>query len=511
MNRPQAFTLIEILIVLMIIMIMIGFVIPFSSSDRREEEVRGAAEELAAVLRETRERALLRNYSHAVVFNITNAPGSSGRILNNRTGGHWYRVIGTSDQTGTWNIDERLWNRFPYFDWTASPVNGNQPGNNQSIPIKSYVELVSRSWIDEPHVLPPRKVRFLALLDQDNGDNMAPDRGGYYTTTYPRPWFGWWESSTGLLHAWGGYDPELKGESQGFLGWGLGSMSRTMVGGRLASPSGFYYEGWDGEIQGCRNPKDREVRHDNGGGNAGIVDASDTASYTLYKEGESRPLINADWLDYMILFHPDGTVCDDWFRMRQGYWKFDNARPNNQDPFVPTYPALSSIHAGVMDRCNGMASRRNWSDPQASYPALSAAQREATTYVQRTGFYWITLAPDALEDNATFPSAQAALRSISPMYRVGISPEGHVKVVRVHNTSKRALDNTITGSDWQDKNKIWGKTGATWSASTPITMSNYINHELRIHGAPPGSPLPMPVSDTVTPEMLSQRSWWWAP
>ncbi len=509
MNRRQAFTLIEILVVLMIVMIMIGFVIPYSSTDRREAEVRGAAEELAAVLRETRERALLRNYTHAVAFNITNAPGSSGRILNNRKGGHWYRVIGTADQTGGWNIDERLWNRFPYYDWRASPANGYEPAlGHHTIPIKDYVELVSRSWVDEPHILPPGKVRFLALLDQDNGDNLAPDRGGYYTATYPRPWFGWWDPNDGKLHTWGGYDPALKGESQGFLGWELGSMSRTMVGGRLASPSGFYYEGWDGEIPGCRNPSDRVVLHDNGGMTPGIVDHVDTATYTLHRAGEPRPLINAEWLDYMILFHPDGTVCDDWFRMRQGYWKLDTARPNNQDPFVPTYPALTSRHAGVMDRCNGTAWRRNWSDRDASYPGLSAAQREATSFVNRTGFYWITLAPDAPDDTATFMTAQAALRSISPMYRVGVSPEGHVKVIRVKNTSTRALDNTITGNDWQDKSKIWGKPGPTWSASTPIATENYVNHELRKAN---GSALGAPVHDTVTQEMLSRRAWWWAP
>lgn len=194
-------------------------------------------------------------------------------------------------------------------------------------PLEHYLDLVSRSWIDEPHVLAKGRVRFLTLADQDNGDNSAPSSGGYYTATYPRPWFGWWDAGSQQLHAWGGYDPALKGDSQKFNGWWGQSIGRTLVNGRLMSISGFYYEGWDGEVVGCVNPRDRKVLKDDVGnlaGYDGVYDGANVAAaklYTVYNAGEPRPLINGKWLDYVLVFRPDGTVADDWLRLRQGYWQ----------------------------------------------------------------------------------------------------------------------------------------------------------------------------------------------
>ncbi len=517
-HRPETgFTLIEMLIVLLIIVVMLGFVMAIPTAERREEEVRGAAEELAAVLRETRTRAMRKNTPYGVVFNIQNAPGSSGRILNNRSGGHWYRLIGPRDTHGGTQFvvgggylqtypDIPDWNNLP---WT--PVGGNDP-----VPLENYLRLVSRSWIDEPHRLARNKVRFLALTDQDNGDNDAPAQGGYYTATYPRPWFGWWDSDPASptyrqLLPWGGYDPALKGETQKFWGWSNRNYARTSVNGRLVSISGFRYEGWEGEVIGCVNPIDRQVLTD-ANGDEGISTPDYTAMkrWTVYKAGEPRPLINAKWLDYVIVFRPDGTVFDDWFRLRQNGWNFWNYRPSGSvDPYVPTYfQTYGRNDAGLADMCSGTAFMWNWEDSYARFPYKSTAQREATSFVQRTGFYWITLAADATNDVSTFPSAEAALRSLGPIYRVGVSPEGQVKVIRVRNArdASQIFDTTITGAAWQNKNKIWGKAGATWSPAVPITQDNYVNHELR---KADGSPLGTPIYDTVLPEMLRDRKWWW--
>ena len=97
---------------------------------------------------------------------------------------------------------------------------------------------------------------------------------------------------------------------------------------------------------------------------------------------------------------------------------------------------------------------------------------------------------------------------MNPIYRVGINREGQDKVIRVNNTYKgpNTFDVTITGTDWQNKNKIWGKAVGSWDPNTPVTTPNYVNHEL--HNADM-SPRGLPIFDTVLPEMLRDRKWWW--
>jgi len=515
--RRQGFTLIEMLIVLLIVVLMIGFVIAIPASDRREEAVRGAAEQLAAVLRETRNRAMRKNTPYAVVFNIQNEPGSSGRILNNRSGGHWYRVLGPKDILDP----TRSWNDLPFITASNLMTTGTWYTSFYCPPLQHYLSLIDKSWIDEPHQLPRGAVRFLALTDQDNGDNAKPSRGGWYTDTYPRPWFGWWDSNSNLLHAWGGYDPALKGASQP-------GADQVQVDGRMVSPSGFYYEGWDGEVVGCRHPKDRLVALDvnnNGSYDMATEWGAANNTYPVYRQGEPRPLINARWLDYVLTFTPDGRVADKWFQLRQFYWGVvcnpwmsnryrgwgtsQNPNPGTANPYQPVFRTYDESDQGLADFSNGCAGNWNVDDYTASEPRAAPSQREATSFVHRTGWYWITLAPDVASDVATFPSAEAVLRTLTPTYRVGVSPEGQVKVIRVKNTwdgiGPPPFDTTFTGTAWQDKNKVWGRTGA-WSLATPITTDNYINHELRTStGAPKGRP----IDDRLLPEMLRERKWWW--
>jgi prepilin-type N-terminal cleavage/methylation domain-containing protein len=546
----RAFTLIELLVVMAIIVIIMGLVFASPRSDAREEAVRGASEELAAVMRETRARALRGNVAYGLVFHIQNEPGSSGWVLNNRSGGHWYRVIGPYTRCLEENTEAVMGvNQLPFILQEFSMLNGRDTGTDGSLdallpllkrqkdaqPMQHYLAAVASSWVEEPQVLPRGKVRFLALSDQDNGDNAAPDRGGRYSATYPRPWFGWWEEANQQFHPWGGYEPGLEGEVQGHFNATKRSLGvKTQIAGRIASPSGFYYEGWDGEIRGCRNPVDRRVLKDRADGvgvtatstdknYAGIYDSYDytgNQAFTVYAAGTPRPLINADWMDYVIRFKADGSVDDDWFRARQHYSQASQ-RADDKSPFIPTDAThlqgdpwggaqLSLNNTGILDRCNGTAGQRNFDDYTTAYPQASNAQREATSWVGRTGYYWITLAPDAVDDSSTFPSAQAALRSITPAYRVGISPDGHVKVIRVRTTkpANRSYDLWLTGTGWQDESKVWGKAGATWNWSTAITTKNYVNHELRDES---GAPYGEPIHDTVTTEMLRDRKMWWAP
>jgi prepilin-type N-terminal cleavage/methylation domain-containing protein len=540
-RRPNpGFTLIELLVVVAIIIALASFSFAIPWGDEREGQVRGAADELAAVLKETRSRAMRSNRTYAVVFNIENEPGSTGRTLNNRSGGHWYRVLGPTDalygSAGDPEV-QVLWGKPPLFDIGYSAKNGLgcnitagwMISNYIAPPLKSYLELVERSWIDEPHVLAKGKVRFLALTDQDNGDNDMPSIGGYYTATYPRPWFGWWEASTRRLHAWGGYDPSLKKITQQVEQWSLMSNRAISVTGpgytnRRMSHSAFYYEGFEGEITGCVNPQDRRVLDDaNDDGVTSLTELTMTPKplYTVLRQGQPRPLINGKWVDFAILFNPNGSVTTDWFRLRDGYcgalgsylynWRWPTGTPI-PDPVTITWPRLTDQDLGLADMCSGERRRPNFADYTATYPSDSRFQREATDYVDRTGFHWITLAKDApaTEDAGEYPNAIAATRSMFPMYRVGISPEGTVRVVRVsmsrRETDIKPFDMAITGTDWETPAKIWGKPGATtWNPTVQPTAINYMNHALRnIDGSPRGTP----VTDFVLPEMLSERKWW---
>lgn len=526
MSARSSFSLVEILIVVAIMGTLFGLAFSASRSDTREALVRGAAEELAAAMRETRTRAMRNNTVQAIAFNICNAPGSSGKILNNRSGGHWYRVLGPRENRMD-GLDDLHFGGLPL-------LNGYAPLNNKDlsggpVPLRQYLQLVAHAWTDAPRVLPKGRVRFLALTDQDNGNNNRPGHGGWYSPTYPRPWFGWWDATQGL-HTWGGYDSTLAGDNQATGGQDL-AYSR---GGHVASPSGFYYEGWDGPITGCLNPVDKVVLDDvEGGANPGALNMTDVAAgatWIAWRAGEPRALINADWLDFILVFRPDGTVSDDWFRLRNHYRNVYRGAYNtgtvNIDSYLTSYGppdwartgypsnGLNPSDAGpgdrAADRASGLTPWINWNDLRAPEPRLSRSMREATSYVDRTGYFWITLAADAADDRVQFPTALEALRSLLPLYRVGISLDGHVRVIRVNTTWKncagKTFDSTLSGAGWQDKNRIWGKAGATWNDVAPFTGANYLNHMLNTKDL---LPLGSPVYDTVLPEMLAERKWWW--
>ena len=531
--------MVELLVVVGIMAALMGLVFAIPMHEEREGQVRGAAEELAAVMRETRTRAMRTNRSYGISFNIENAPGSSGRILNNRSGGHWYRVIGPSDALfwgphqgsdygGLLNL---LWGKPPMYvnlNWLNGK--GADWWNNAYPLIRQYVDLVNRSWVEEAHRLARGRVRFLALTDQDNGDNVFPALGGYYSRTYPRPWFGYWDAATDPLkpelRTWGGYDPSLKLAGQTLyrtdliLPWNC----RVQVNGRFISHSGFFYEGYEGEITGCVNPADRLAFDDIDGDGYGDSDASKT--YKLMVKDAPRPLIDGNWLDFTIYFHPDGSVATDWFRLREAcqflpspgfdrmFPGFPGAYSGGSDPAVTTYPRLGDtshggrmLANGVPDRCAGQSRHQNSFDYTGPRWGSSRVQREATDFVDRTGFFWITLAPDTRNDDGRYASPELALRDMLPLYRVGVSPRGRVKVIRVRTTNyqNRSFDPAITGADWEDKTKIWGFSATSFDYRKP-TAPNYMNHALHDQNyAPRGEP----VVDVVLPEMLRDRKWWW--
>ena len=94
MGRRAGFSLIELMVVMAIMAIL--FAISFASlrTERTDAEVQTEAERLAAVLRQVRNRAMGERAAYGVVFNLRNAVGTSGAVLNNWDGGHFYRIIG---------------------------------------------------------------------------------------------------------------------------------------------------------------------------------------------------------------------------------------------------------------------------------------------------------------------------------------------------------------------------------------------------------------------------------
>lgn len=488
----RGFSLIEILVVLLIVAIIAGLAFSAPRGEKREAYVRGAAEELASVIRQTRARAMAARSVYALAFNIENAPGSDGRVLNNRSGGHWYRILGP--RPGQQYLNQEL-GYAPVFDRFIAFANGNHlnylngPWDN---PIRPYLEAVEAAWVGEPRRLPPGKVRFLALTDEDRGHYRAP--GDTFPPTYPRPWFGHWDPAAKRLYPWGGYAPELpmvNGDSFGIYSDGaLRDRPRTK-GGRTISHTGFYYEGYDGIITGSTNPSDRTVFDDTNGD--GIINLTGTAQddlgakYRLWKAGDARPVFNAHWGDFLLVFHPDGRVDTEWMPMRRAFCQFfwgghcyDPTIGSNsvEDVDKPVDPGKYNImNVGPGDRISRLVS-----------PGLPGS------HVKRTGFYWITLGPDVAKDGDTFADAGAAIRSLTPAYRVGVSPFGEVRVLKVRTTPNGGgiLDTGLAGADWN----VRAKTDQYYQRGT-LTNPD---------GTPRGSG---PVYDRVLPEMLTERKWWW--
>jgi prepilin-type N-terminal cleavage/methylation domain-containing protein len=493
MPHRLAFTLIELLVVITILVILMALIGRVTLRDQRGAQVRGAAEELVSVLRRTRHRAISERRMYGVSFNIQNEPGSSGAVLNNRSGGHWYRVIGPSL---TMRYIPTAGETVP---WAGGQRFEDATGNWNATNFPDFSEEVAHRWASEPYVLPARKVRFVALGDTDEGPrrrlNGLPGAGNntFYNdageTTYPRPWFGFFDASTGTLWPWGGYDP--------------------------AKPaSGFHYQGDDGPVIGCRNPVTRTVNQDWNGDNVwsdqdrnGDGDFDDPGerelNWPLATAGEPRPLVNAAWLDAVILFMPDGHAeFGEWNRGRRAY-----------DKTPDTSPAIwDNGHNGVSDRCKPGPNSITWPTLTNQGGVCPYEIGEVAHFVQHTGGWYITLAPDILEDRTQFPSAKAALETLRPAWRVHVHTSGVISAAPVMERSGYVAGLKAAGkawpanpTDWLDTsggagNQVWANCRLGWLHQPPNPAWDT-----------PSAPLGMPISDIVDPDMLSERIWWRLP
>jgi hypothetical protein len=123
----------------------------------------------------------------------------------------------------------------------------------------------------------------------------------------------------------------------------------------------------------------------------------------------------------------------------------------------------------------------------------------ASSYAERSGWFWITLAPDAEQATDTFPSAADALRALKPAVRVGVNRFGDVRVVPISAlmpadiADAYQLDPVLRGPKWDDQ-----------AALLPLYQRNQ-----RTDAA--GDPLGIPADGFLTQEMLEQRVWWLIP
>jgi len=435
------FTLVELLVVIAIMVIMMAMALNIPSADKRRIEVEAVARDLAGTLRQARALALERRAGYAVAFNIANAPGTSGKVINNWAGGHWYQIIGPAEQS---SLSATPGPRFPEPKVTYNP--------DQALP--TVIRQIAQSWYGERKVLPARKVRFLALSDQDLGHVHIANSGAAllqnFPTSYPRPWCGWFDVGAGRLYPWGGYDP-----------------TGTIRDAANRPCSGFYFQGGGAAIPDSRNPTTR---------------TSTINGSRLLTQGDVRPLVNGEWLDYYIRFTPDGMVDVPAFgQLRATSYEYR---------MRPTLAGAATSSGDLGDLMTAFSSA-GW-DPTGLNNATSS---QAGTFSARTGCWYVTVSPDADADSDAFPSVQAAVRSMMPSVRVGISSFGEVRIVNVRAAlpAGRSLDTWIAANQWQ----------------TPATTNS--RYQGNVLTESDGSTRGTPVVDGLTPEMLLQRSWWLAP
>ena len=268
-TAQPGFTLVELLIVIVIIGLALSMIAFLPKGAQKDSAVQAAAHELASTLQVARSLALDKRAIYAVTFNVECGRGTSGIVLNNWSGGHWYQILGPTDYSTVQNQSSGV-ATFPYPQ--ISPAWADSAG--------SFLSKVKGSSVGDRHYLATNKVRFLALTDQDNGCPIDPHdiwnpAQQVFVQGYPRPWFGVYDPATKKLLPWGGYDPTGPLDFQG------------------RRCAGFYYEGDDGNITDSVNPADRIA----GGGQ-------------IYAKGANRPLINGAWEDYTLIFYPDGSVSE---------------------------------------------------------------------------------------------------------------------------------------------------------------------------------------------------------
>ncbi len=540
----RGFTLIELLVVMGIAALLAGMVVAVGSRQARGPLVQLAAEQTAALLRRARTMAIANQVPYTVVFNIANAPGSSGRVINNRTGGHWARIVkpahlpaglgetaplipkeqysyqnGSAPRHPTAGGPSSWWDT----DWTYACTGGwdrRSASGNTLATFAEVVEDIRGGWASERLDLPSGKVRFLALGDSDEGPRLYQERGhpklagskhfGYaYGDFYPRPWFGWWNQADGRLYPWGGYDPNLPP---------VPAYGETMPDS--TTYSGLFYQGFNetaatdvAALTRSLNPANRTYQVDwNGSGTISGADASrgPEDAWHLLRQGEVRPLINGEWGDFAIVFKPNGQAEFPPMKCNRRWYAWDQGCPKM--PVVAGKATGPNTTYAFANGCGASDMAKNWSyftsdSEKYLYPWV-VPNGESIHYARHTHAAFITLAPDSPDDRDSFGSATEALRSMMPMVRVKVNLSGTVEVVPVRwNDGVLAEAVAAGGTPWPATPAVWNdpiqlhaEYRYGWLAETGVPTYQVQYSRLKPRGRP--------ITDQVSPEMLSRRVWW---
>jgi prepilin-type N-terminal cleavage/methylation domain-containing protein len=544
----RGFTLIELLLVFALIALIAGMVMTGMGAQRPGVHVRPAAEELAGVLRRARSLATSTMRPHAVVFNLANAGGSSGRILNNLDGGHWYRILGPvqgSDADSVPVLSTTFWNEYPNYG--------------------DFLEAVEGNWLGEAHVLPAGKVRFLALTDTDEGGRFANKMtedlvqtapalsesfyasSGESPNTYPRPWFGWYDQASKRLHAWGGYDPS-------------NASTRAFAG--------FCFQGGAAAITDSKNPSDKTItwypsrasRQFFDPKNGALSTGASQQTRTILKTGEVRPVVNAAWRDAAIVFLPDGRaqmlpwneararyydcdpvlvgswvdhnkeICPNWTGSGHQGWTWSTTSGNGTSAGgLATHQGVAQVDPGTARPCPGppagsiLSSMSNATMIGGTWSKIRNIAREVdrveetASFDSHTGGWFFTLGPDVSRERTTsgaddnrFSSADEALRSMLPAVRVFVSKAGLISIVPV-----RRRDDLLNGTT------TWPPVGWTtgyWNDIDTTFNQNDLAMNLRwgwlhskvgqFQNSNAFVPRGVPIVRSVGLSMLTQRIWW---
>lgn len=450
MRHRQAFTILEMLVVITIIAIFAGLL--FSSGvisrERSGVKVAAAARGVERMLLDARNLAMTTGQPHAVVFHIENA--GDGKVLRNRSPGdsrgfpgrHWCAIIGpylpslifpkahSGDNSG-------------YLLFEGLPRIGRKFMTEQVADFGSAQRLaatVERYQVGERFYLPPGS-RFLALGDAEdnlhrpNSTAIPTDASTYGITdwsvntptrtgitglseTYPRPWFGFLHEAGGAwqLNPWGGYDPAIQGS-------GLDYECTT----RYRSGAAYTRT----PVSGSSNSADCTC---------GVVTTRTTqtpAVNSLREEmrpcglaGEARPLVQGSWMDFMVVFLPNGRMREVTFYNRNALFSYQSNDGAVKDTLNSSHPTT--------DRFNGRDD------------AIIVSVSEVT------GGTTITIARDAdpRNDDGVFPDPQKALESLLPLYRITVNhASGGVVVNRPFATIQRWLDDLE--KDLPPADRIW--------------------------------------------------------
>ena len=304
----RGFTLIEMLVVLSILMLLSSLILV----NREQSAMDAVAEDaiqLQTVLERARALSMSTGRSHGVVFHIENA--GDGSVLKNHSilndegslGGHWYTIIGPDIS----NRNLRSTKRPPKVSHNS--VNGER----SFFALHDYMEAVKDAQVG-PKFHISHGVRFLALTDYDSLHYSESH------SSYPRPWFGFFDDTNKTLYPWGAYNPEIDATftepNTGLDYEGLNepipydasldtNVYPSQVWGRLF----FEFDYASGVGTGCtaKYPSqvgvtDKSVLYHNG--KSGEYVGPETTMFP----GKPYPVINGYAVDYMILFNPNGSA-----------------------------------------------------------------------------------------------------------------------------------------------------------------------------------------------------------